>query len=87
MTQPLATSLDGAVNAVLASQFTADEAKQWLETWQRVRASRTSVYDAVVVFVNFVCAQSEQTAASSAWLRVLLIDAVTQAGSEELLAA
>jgi hypothetical protein len=87
LTQPIATSLDNAVSIVLTSQFPAAQAQQWLETWQRVRASRTSVYDAIVIFVNLICAQSDQMAGSSAWLRVLLIDAVTQTEREEMLAA
>jgi hypothetical protein len=68
---------DAAVHAVLCGAFSRDVAQQWLATWQAVRRQRTSVYDAIVTFVNVL--EERCATDSSAWLRVLLIDAVTQA--------
>jgi hypothetical protein len=73
---------DTAVLAVLRSELPHESAHAWLQTWQIISRQRSSVYDSIVTFVNLL--EEQAATGSSAWLRVLLIDAVTQAQGQSL---
>lgn len=71
---------DLAVLTVLRTELSQESAQVWLQSWQTISRQRCSVYDSIVTFVNLL--EEQAATGSSAWLRVLLIDAVTQADSQ-----
>jgi hypothetical protein len=85
MTVTLSNARDIAVYSVLTSQYSQSKAEQWLLAWQEMSAKRSSVYDAIVSFVDLI--ESSESSLPTAWLRVMLIDAVTRTERQRLLAA
>jgi hypothetical protein len=78
MTYPGMNDCDHAILQVLQRNMQPADAQEWFGQWLLLTQSRRGLYDSIVAFANLL--DETQGTQCSAWLRVLLLDAVLDVG-------